>query len=63
MQPWGHGFEFCMGTLFPPKFILLLIIEHVQGSIWKRKSKIPAKNITSLQIENWQVNCNILIIK
>ena len=36
----------------PPKFILLLIIEHVQGSTWKTKLKIPAKNSTGLQIKN-----------
>ena len=38
----------------PPKFILLLIIEHVQGSAWKTKLKIPAKNSTGLQIKNYK---------
>ena len=40
------------GTRFPPKFTLLLIIEHFQVSTWKMKLKNSAKNSTGLQIEN-----------
>ena len=40
------------GSSSPPKFILILLTEHVQGSTWKTKLKIPAKNSTSLQIKD-----------